>query len=688
MSAPRPRETDRITPIFIEACLAGFRQKPPILDWARSLNVIVPTSANRMYGGKPYDFGAFPVMASLMFGFFEDASAREMHLMKDTQGSASTHSYWACAWTLAFDPGNVIYITKGRDTASNTWKDRMEHIFEGAPQLRRQKNDGIPNSTAMARRFNGGSLFLGGCDSATALIGQPASIIMLDEIKEHPFIDGKSTTELARMRIKADSTGKLLTFSTAGDAVEYIEKDGKKTPIATPESTPHLEYLTGTQEECHVPCPHCGFYQRLEFERLQFGHCRESLPGLPDQWNYQRVLAETWYRCANPDCTDKAPDGTTRGRITEAQKPDIIARHRWIPTNPNPIPGRRSASISVLYNIAFPTSSWGHVALAFIDATQKGTSEALKAFHTDWLGKPWTPHRITSQSMAKVIALKRGYRTATYDGEPLYRIPFTTAETAFVGATIDIQADHVKWLIHAATWDDRNAVLHYGMSQFVEDLPDILRARFYTCTDTADHPGLGFPVTVAYMDVNGTRRAELYRHLAAWRTTYPEILWEGIVGRDAGQTQQVRIAAWEPRQFPVLDEYRRPTFDPAGRPISIRVHHIDADHWETQLYHNTIDAYDLKTLRATYETQGHPPAEAEKLAKSQQKLLLPGDVPDSFIRELCNMRQVPKKTGFSGHLQYRWQKIHQGPNDYGDLIKYAKAQTHIVRQESAPPPAE
>lgn len=669
--------------LFVGAALSAFRQRPELRTWAESLGVMVPSEANRMLAGKPYNFGLFPCISSLIFGFFERRDASELILMKDTQAAASTTAFWSCAWLLAHEPGNIIFITKGRDAAGNVGKDRMDHIFAGVPQLKRQRNDGIPNSTAMAKRFPGGTLFLGGCDTATTLIGQPASVVVLDEIKEHPFIDGKSTMDLARKRIKMDDEGKVLAFSTAGDAVEFVEdpKTGKKKPVPTPSSTPHLEYLSGTMEECQVPCPHCGFYQALEFERLQFGHCKESLPNLPAVWNRKRVIEETWYKCANPDCTDRNEDGTVRGKINEEDKPEMMRAHRWVATNPNPYPGRRSATISVLYNIAVSTSSWGHIANHFLDAMEKGTAEALKAFHTDDLGRPWAPHRVTSAALAKVIQLKRGYRAAEVDGRPRYRIPFTTGETAFVGGLIDVQADHLKWLIHAAAVDGRSAVLHWGMCQFLEDIPGIMTGRWYTCRGEEDET-VGFPVTIVFMDVNGTRRADLYRALYQWRVSHPEIAWEGIAGRDKGQTHQVKIASWQIVNYPVLDEYRRPMSDAAGCPLTIRVHNIDADYWESRLYGEVIDRFDPKVLAAELVEKGSTPAEAEKLVRQKQGLWIPGDAPDSFLRELCNMHQVLRPTGRSGHMEYRWVKKTQGPNDYGDLCKYGQVQIHAVREEN------
>lgn len=687
MSARHERTPDApgtVGAIFLAAALAAFRGRPGIRAWAEECAVVVPSEANRMLAGRPYDFSKFPCMASLIFSFFEGKS-RELILLKDTQGGASTHAVWAVAWMLAFDPGNVIFITKGRDSARDAGRDRMKHIFDGIPQLRRNRKDGIGNSTAMAWRFAGGAMFLGGCDSVTALIGQPASRVILDELKEHPFLDGKSTLDLARMRIKADAEGKIFAFSTAGDAVEYDERSrpGQKIPIRTPESIAHLEYLSGSMEEVQVPCPHCGHFQPLEFERLQFGHCKESLPGMPGNllaWNRERVVLETWYRCANPDCTDRDAEGKQRGRIEESSKPGMVAQHRWVATNPRPFPGRRSATISVLVNIAVPTQSWGHVALAFLDAQEKGDAAALKAFHTDYLGRPWAPHRVTGAQMAKLLAMKQKYRRAEADGQTLrHVIPFPTSETYFVGGVVDVQADHVKWLIHAAALDGRSAVLDWGMCQFVEQIPDVFRERWWRCAGETD-PTVGFPVSLVFMDVNGTRRAELYRALYQWAVSFPEISWEGVAGRDRGQTRAVKIAAWQPIEYPVMDEFRRPLHTVDMVPITVRVNNIDADFWESELYGICIDRFDPRGRAAELVEKGLEPAAAELAARQEARLWLPGDVNEGFLRELCNMKQTLKAVGTGGHKEYRWVKINSGPNDFGDLCKYAQVQIHAVRE--------
>ena len=686
MSARHEHTTDPalapILDIFRYQSLAVFKARPEIRPWAEASGVLVPSAANRMLADQPYNFAYFCPIASLIFGFFEGPD-RELHLMKDTQAGASTTAFWAIAWTLAWDPGNVIFITKGRDSAKNAGQDRMDHIFEKIPQLGRSKNDGIPDSTAMVRRFPGGALYMGGCDSVTQLIGQPAARVLLDEIKEHRFIDGKSTVDLARMRIKMDSEGKIFAFSTAGDAVEYVtdRRTGRTTPISTPESLPHLEYLSGTQEQCHVPCPHCGHYQPLEFERLRFMHCKEPA-GDGEEWNYAKVAADTWYQCANPDCTDRNPDGTVRGRIDERHKYDMMQRHKWVAQNSNPKPGRRSATISVLYNVVNPvTSSWGQVAIAFLDAHKKGTSEAMKAFHTDWLGKPWTQFRLNSASLNRVYELKGGFRWKTPDGKKLTnQIPWKTDETWFCGGLVDVQSDHVKWLVQAVSYDGRAAVVDHGICGSVDEVPDVMRGREFECKEETE--GRYFPVIAVWMDVNGIRRSELYQKILGWRRDFPEIMWEGIVGRDSNQTRQVQIASHQRIEYNVLDEAKRPMLDESGNFITIPVNNIDAAYWESELYGECIFGRPMaERIKELMETDGASEAEATAHVREARRVWLPLDTPEAFCRELCNMKQALKPVGHSGHQEHKWVKINKGPNDYGDLCKYGQVMIYVARQD-------
>lgn len=672
-----------VATIFATAAVSAFRPVKPVQQWCQDAKV--PMIENRTHRGEPYDFDKNgPFMATLVFGFFGEKWSRELICMKDSQSMFTTGAVFSVAWMLANCPGNVIYVTNTRDQVREFGKDRFGPIFDAVPELRiRSEPEAVdargsgkaikgPESTAQAWRFPGGVLYLGGGQSVSALVGTTAAWVILDEVSKHPFVNNMTTVDLGRSRVTGDDDSKIMAFSTPEEKLETVKdpKTGKEKPVERPETVIHMEFLSGTQERCEVPCPHCGHWQALEFfEGLRFDHWKVVTDD-GEKWNLSNITEPAWYRCANPACTDRHPDGTVRGRIEESVKRwwALKENHRWTATNPSPRPGRRSAQISALYNIAHKNRSWTNIALAWLDAKRRG-QQALKSFYTDILGLPFEPYRVANTAIRQIERLKNADWRRFGDRQQRERntvLPWPKAEVEFIALRADIQSGFLKWQINAFAADGRMHVLDWSETGELEDLRDLVDARRWTAPDGED--GEEYQIASVWIDT-GHQTRMVYQFIArmveeeaarAAETGIPPCIWEGVRGMARENSKEARVQPHWVRGYPVIGEGGLPT----GQLVT--VNNLDSDYWEAELYVERIHHFDPKNPR-----EDHP------------AIILPGDTSEEFMAELCNMHQVMRK-GKNGRMQYVWEKIRRGANDQGDLLKYGCAQWYAyVAQRGA-----
>lgn len=166
--------------------------------------------------------------------------------------------------------------------------------------------------------------------------------------------------------------------------------EGKPETLGSCTITALIDAETTDRRYRHVPCPHCGTYQRL-----RFGRGESDQPGI--QWDKpgagkksDAVLAQAsaWYRCVK-GC-----------RITDADRPVMMRKGRWISEGQSidrrgRITGKRAVEsdtvafcrLSSLYSLRI--SGWGQIVAEYFDC--HGKPELLREFITGTLAEPYNP---------------------------------------------------------------------------------------------------------------------------------------------------------------------------------------------------------------------------------------------------------------------------------------------------------
>lgn len=663
---------------FVHGILADIytpRAAPEIRGWIESLRIPVKATHNAMAAraGKTWEFHDFPVMADWVFDFLKNPSSqvlfkdgtvrtvrnRKAAVLKDAQSGLTSVMIHGLAWWIQWNGGNVIMVTATRDLARDGGKDKLD-LLDDYPALTDAK---LPNSTSMALRYPRSIVWLGGGQSSGSVISNPASLVICDEAVKHTLVNEMIPMQLLEGRITGDDEGKMISFSTPDNALEYHRNasTGKEEAIVTVETAIHSSYLSGTQEIVEVPCPHCGHYQPLDWQRLRFEHCKESLDGITKPiWNHTRVREETWYQCANPDCTDRNEDGSPRGKIEEHHKRQMIQRRRIVAQNLEHGEGHRTLQAGGMYNLAFDSRRWGSIANAFLAAQKEGGEAAMKGFLTDVIGIPFSRYQAKADNLEAVRKLRRGYRRLAFDGRHLHRIPIPTEEILIIGLTFDVQRTAglaageigaIKWMIFAAGHDSQCWVLDWGTAPSLDDLPAIVEEKVFCSKDEEAHH---LTIDVIAGDT-GYAKEKVYQFLVSEGGSRSIPRWCALRGGSRENDAALRGRPRITREWPGRDKYNNPTV--------LRVVHVRADHWEGELHNERIAKH----------------ADGTRTAPAVN---LPVDTEDAFLEELSNMEQFWDKPNKGNVRELRWRKRdHSRPNDHSDNVRNALVIIDAVVEE-------
>jgi phage terminase large subunit GpA-like protein len=290
------------------------RTRMSILEWAEQRRYLSPeANALAAEAGGPvrYSSNVTPYHRDIMLALSDPRTEIVACKLPSQDGKTELlNNFVGCKIDL--DPGPMLVLQPTKEMAEAWSKDRLAPMIRDTKELRGRVRDARSRdseNTILHKKFPGGHLTAVGSNSAAGLASRPIRDVLVDEVDRC-----------------AKSAG------TEGDAIRLAFRRavtfrrGKKLLISSPtirgESRIDKEYHLGTQEELHVPCPHCGEYQFLVWggTEIEFGLKWE--PGKPDT---------AYYVCEHNGCI-----------IEEHSKAEMISKYRFIAQNPSAGPRRRS----------------------------------------------------------------------------------------------------------------------------------------------------------------------------------------------------------------------------------------------------------------------------------------------------------------------------------------------------------
>ena len=335
-----------------------FLRPPPLLsvtEWAEKNRHL--SSKDSAEPG-PYHVARTPYAAQPQNDLSVHSRVEEVVLMWGAQTSKTTIGSNWLGYLADIHPGPVMIVQPTIDMAKRYSRQRLSPMIEESPALRRKVKENKSRddaNTTLLKEFPGGFMAIAGANSAAGLRSMPVRDLFLDEIDGYPLdVDGEGDPcQLAEARQTTFARRKRLKTST---------------PTNKGASRIEAAFDASDRNHYHLPCPHCGEHQQLE-------------------WGAHTEHGIKWQR--DPATGDPLPDTVhyvcrhCGAQILEHHKTQMLAAGRWVAANPGAQQGRvRGYHLSSLYS-PLGWLSWRDLAAewhAAITAKRQGDQSLLRTF--------------------------------------------------------------------------------------------------------------------------------------------------------------------------------------------------------------------------------------------------------------------------------------------------------------------
>lgn len=383
---------------LIDGAVEGIRPEPRLFldEWADQHRYLSPTPTAEP--GR-WRTDRVPYMREPMRKLSAGDPTEEIVVMKGSQVAFTEVLFTWLGYIIDNAPGPSMLVQPTETDIKKNSKMRFDPMVDATPRLKEKVSR--PRSRASSnsmfqKDFPGGTLILTGANSASGLKSTPVRYLALDEIDEYPDdLDGQGNPiDLARVRQRTFRKKKRLLGST---------------PTVDGTSSIQAEFEETDQRYYHVPCPHCGHEQRLEF-----GSDKEY--GL----KWEKGKPETaLYFCA----------GCGTG-IEERYKTQMLSAGKWIPARPDKSSPRKAGyHLSSLYS-PYGWYSWVEAAEEWEKA--QADVNKLKVFLNTVLGEVWVEKGEAPDWQN------------LYDRRETYDLNKPPKEVAFITVGVDVQKDRLE----------------------------------------------------------------------------------------------------------------------------------------------------------------------------------------------------------------------------------------------------
>lgn len=315
---------DQADALAVEILLGA--SEPParvdMVEWVRE-NVRVPDGPR---AGLLWDMDMTPFWREVLELLSPDNPATRISVRKSAQvGFTMILISWGLAILATIRRAGLFVLPTlpfARDFSADKFEPALDLCPDANAATEPVKSKSSGGSTALRKRFKGGTLRFTGANSTVDLRSKTVPLIGIDEIDEIPRDLNKQGDAMRMIDARQDA------FRKTGD---YKKLEGG-TPTVKGSCRIDDCYEAGDQRLYMMPCPQCGEHLAFEFERL---HYEETYPH------------KAWYECPSNGCV-----------ISYDQQPSMMKKGRWIAQKPGP--GRHpSFAINALYS---PFLSWDDIA--------------------------------------------------------------------------------------------------------------------------------------------------------------------------------------------------------------------------------------------------------------------------------------------------------------------------------------
>jgi phage terminase large subunit GpA-like protein len=617
-------------PPVVLTTLAAAMMPPPrmkVSAWAEAHRIVSAESGSRYPG--PWRNDRAPHLIEIMDALGPDDSAEDVVFCKSAQVAGSEVGINFFGFVVTQAPGPMIMVLPSHDESIKYVRTKLQPTIDETPSLRRKvlevSSRSERGSTAAFKRFPGGFAQNTFAGSSKGLQMISARYTIGDEVSEWPQSAGERGDPVEQLKVRT----------------KIFERDRKRYWCSTPAiaGTCRItkDYERSDRQKRYVPCPHCGAFQVLKFERLK--------------WDSETWPFKAWFECAASGCV-----------IEHLDKPAMMRAGVWLPTAGDDAPPEVFAAGDLeiwkarvvrsrirgfhIWQAYTLFESWDSIVQQFKDA--KGNHEKLRVFTQQVLGEAWEDRGDAPEAeklhKARMIEVRRG--------KPV--ITSATGPIVFTGAT-DVQGNRLEWAVWG--WSE-------GMTRWLVDWGVIP----------------GDPVAPeTWAEHSRVMQAARYR-----TETGGEIEWDAWA-IDSGYVSQTvyNYARGRPRVFAVDGKTgRTEPFIGSPKRVDVKFNGKRIPRgvmlWPVGGFPLKADLY--STIRRTL-TSGEA-AGAEGGAPGL--MVLPGEVDIGYCEQLTAEHLVEKEQR-NGVIVKTWEKMTGRPNEALDIACYARAMAYHLKLDRKTP---
>lgn len=420
--------------------------RPPelltVAEWADRSRVM-PGKSGAQQG--PWRTARVPYLREILDAF-ADPTVERITLRKSTQVGGTECLINVCGYFADQDPQPIVLVVPREKDAEQMMRRRLMPTFRVSPDLERhltgQQSDETLTELGLARSV----IYVVTSNSPADLASKAAGVLVGDESDKWPGYSGDEAApwDLAVERTRTFPRRKIFLVSTPVLTTGLITR----------------EFLAGDQRHYHVPCPHCGAWQALSWDRLRWPVELETDP--------EGLVRE---RAAKMQCV------SCDELIGQHERPAMLQRGVWVPTGAEvvdidgvpiveidgPPRAHRSYQLSALYS---PWVSWSKLVAEWVRLRE--TDAGRQHMQNSLLGLPWE-EVIETPTRDGILQRIRPYARDTLpEGH--------TARVITIGC--DVQARHLVYVVRAWGMLGESWLLRAGTTRSWETLESLVRGTW------------------------------------------------------------------------------------------------------------------------------------------------------------------------------------------------------------------
>lgn len=405
-----------------------------------------------------------------------DPSVEKISVMKSARVGYTKLMDHAVGFYLHQDPSPVLVVQPRVEDAESYSKTEIAPMLRDTPVLaaiagdQKAKNS---DQTILAKTFrNGSSLTLVGANSPAGFRRITSRVVMFDEVDAYP-VDG------------AGNEGDQIALGTKRTETFWNRKIVLgSTPTVKGYSRIEKSFAESDQRYFHVPCPHCGEFQVLEWGGPDTPH---GMKWDKDE-NGNGIPESTYYVCKHNGCI-----------VYEVDKADMVSAGEWRASKP--FNGHAGFHIWAGYSL-FPNAAWPNLVAEWLRV--KDDPLARQTFINLVLGEPYEDRGERALNEAKLASRTEVWSAEVPDG------------VAVITAAGDVQDDRVEvetvgWGRNEERWSLDHAVFEGDPeSDELWARVDAYLKRLWVRAD-----GRRFEVMAACIDSGGHHTQKVYEFCKA-----------------------------------------------------------------------------------------------------------------------------------------------------------------------------